>query len=69
MPLDLTGDGRADLALVVSGVGDRAYRGHTVLTLDMAYTNARLVARPDSDWLLPQAAPIPAAVEAFTVDV
>lgn len=53
MPLDLTGDGAADLALVVSAVGDRAYRGHTVLTLDMAYTNARLVARPDSDWLAP----------------
>ncbi|WP_081608701.1 DUF3825 domain-containing protein [Rhodococcus ruber] len=55
MPLDLTGDGAADLALVVSAVGDRAYRGHTVLTLDMAYTNARLVARPDSEWLAPSA--------------
>lgn len=66
MPLDLTGDGTADLALVVSAVGDRAYRGHTVLTLDMAYTNARLVARPDSDWLAPQAAPNPAADEAFS---
>lgn len=53
MPLDLTGSGRADLALVVSAVGDRVYRGHTVLTLDMAYTNARLIARPDSDWLAP----------------
>lgn len=58
MPLDLTGDGSADLALVVSAVGERAYRGHTVLTLDMAYTNARLVARPDSDWLAPSAAPV-----------
>lgn len=69
MPLDLTGDGGADLALVVSAVGDRAYRGHTVLTLDMAYTNARLVSRPDSDWLTPSAAPIPAADEAFAEDV
>lgn len=68
MPLDLTGDGAADLALVVSAVGDRAYRGHTVLTLDMAYTNARLVARPDSDWLAPIASPIPAADEAFATD-
>ena len=68
MPLDLTGDGAADLALVVSAVGDRAYRGHTVLTLDMAYTNARLVARPDSDWLAPSAASIPAADEAFSRD-
>lgn len=42
---------------MASAVGERAYRGHTVLTLDMAYTNARLVARPDSDWLLPRALP------------
>ena len=68
MPLDLTGNGAADLALVVSAVGDRAYRGHTVLTLDMAYTNARLVARPDSDWLVPNAASIPAADDAFASD-
>jgi len=55
MPLDLTGSGNADLALVVSAVGDNSYRGHTVLTLEMAYTHARLVARPDSEWLKPQA--------------
>ena len=65
MPLDLTSDGSADLALVVSAEGSTFYRGHTVLTLDMAYTNARLVARPDSDWLHPSASPLPAADEAF----
>jgi hypothetical protein len=65
MPLDLTGSGHADLALVVSEVGVIAYRGHTVLTLEMAYTNARLVARPDSDWLKPQAPTMPATEEAF----
>ena len=53
MPLDLTGDGKADLALVVQSIGDKYYRGNTVLTLDMAYSNARLVARPDSEWLKP----------------
>jgi hypothetical protein len=58
----------ADLALVVSSVEDRAYRGHTVLTLEMAYTNARLVARPDSDWLVPNAAPNQAIDEAFVSD-
>lgn len=68
MPLDLTGDGRADLALVVSAVGDRAYRGHTVLTLDMAYTNARLVARPESEWLAPIALAHPAADGAYEGD-
>lgn len=59
MPIDLTGSGSADLALVVSAVGDSSYRGHTVLTLEMAYTNARLVARPDSEWLRPQAPALP----------
>lgn len=68
MPLDLTGSGDADLALVVSEVGDVAYRGHTVLTLEMAYTNARLVARPDSDWLKPQAPSMPATEDAFDND-
>lgn len=61
MPLDLTGSGSADLALVVSAVGDSSYRGHTVLTLEMAYTNARLVARPDSEWLKPQAPAVQSA--------
>jgi hypothetical protein len=28
--------------------------GHTMLPLDWAYTNARLICRPDSDWLSPQ---------------
>ncbi len=65
MPLDLSGRGQADLALVVSAVGETAYRGHTVLTLDMAYTNARLVARPDSEWLRPVAPSIPSVEEAF----
>ncbi|KAL5387332.1 hypothetical protein DPSP01_003556 [Paraphaeosphaeria sporulosa] len=52
LPLDLFDEGTADLALVVSLAGDR-YRGSTVLTLEMAYTHARLVARPDSEWLKP----------------
>lgn len=67
MPLDLTGDGAADLALVVSAVGD-SYRGNTVLTLEMAYTNARLVARPDSEWLKPQALPAGAQDELLVVN-
>lgn len=60
LPLDLTGNGAADLALVVSPVvvppNVVYYRGYTVLTLEMAYAHARLVARPDSDWLRPQSA-------------
>jgi cold shock CspA family protein len=52
LPLCLQQPDKADLALVVDRIGG-AYRGNTVLTLDMAYRNARLLARPDSDWLIP----------------
>ena len=44
-------------ALVVEKEADgRCYRGNTVLTLDVAYSNARLLARPDPDWLSQEAA-------------
>lgn len=52
LPLCLIKPGIADLALVVSTREDQ-YRGDTILTLDMAYSNARLLCRPDSDWLKP----------------
>jgi cold shock CspA family protein len=52
LPLCLLQDGKADLALLVEKEPDgQCYRGNTVLTLDMAYSNARLLARPDPDWL------------------
>ena len=50
LPLSLTNQARADLALVVyrqrNPQGD-VYRASTCLTLDMAYSNARLLARPN----------------------
>lgn len=52
LPLCLTNAAKADLALVVSKEGN-VYRAHTCLTLDMAYNNARLLARPDMEWLEP----------------
>lgn len=52
LPLSLMDPSRVDLALVVSREGEY-YRGHTVLTTAMAYSNARLLTRPDSDWLQP----------------
>lgn len=52
LPLCLVRPDRADLALVVARE-NQVYRGSTVLTLDMAYNNARLVARPDTEWLDP----------------
>lgn len=55
LPLILTGDeSRADLALVVDKDKNRnMYRGKTVLTLDQAYIDARLITTPDGDWLNP----------------
>ena len=52
LPLCLTDPGKADLALVIERFSD-FYRAATCLTLDMAYNNARQLARPDRDWLAP----------------
>ena len=52
LPLCLIEPERADLALVVARE-NQVYRASTVLTLDMAYNNARLIARPDTEWLNP----------------
>ena len=52
LPMCMTNRTRADLALVVYRQND-VYLASTCLTLDMAYNNARLLARPDSDWLEP----------------
>lgn len=52
LPLCLTEPSKADLALVVERYSE-CYRASTCLTLDMAYNNARQVARPDRDWLQP----------------
>jgi len=52
LPLCLEDPSRADLALVVGREG-AVYKGYTVLTLDMAYNNARLLTRPDDEWLSP----------------
>ncbi len=56
LPLSLEDVGRVDLALSVDRVG-AVYRAATVLTLDMAYNNARLIARPDREWLEPVPGP------------
>src|ERR1044071_258624 len=52
LPLCLEDPGRADLALVV-GREEAVYKGYTVLTLDQAYNSARLLTRPDDEWLAP----------------
>lgn len=50
LPLCLQSDNKPDLALVVTKVGNY-YQGHTCLSLEMAYNNARLIAKPENSWL------------------
>lgn len=52
LPLCISSPQKADLALVAEDHG-AFYRASTCLTLDMAYNNARQLARPDRDWLAP----------------
>jgi len=52
LPLCLEDDETPSLALTVTRIGGY-YQGHTCLTLDMAYNNARLIAKPESNWLNP----------------
>jgi len=47
--------GKPDFALVLSyddSTGTPLYRGTTILTVEMAYQNARLLAKPDNPWLI-----------------
>lgn len=50
LPLSLSGSKKPDLVLSVTKVGNK-YRGSTCLTIEQAYNNARLLAKPESEWL------------------
>ena len=50
LPMCLTRPGEPDLALALERTATH-YRAHTVLTLDMAAANARLLSRPSAPWL------------------
>jgi hypothetical protein len=52
LPLCISSPAKADLAIVVED-HNSFYRASTCLTLDMAYNNARQLAKPDRDWLAP----------------
>lgn len=52
LPLSLLDDDVIDLALVSEKTNSGSYLGHTILPLGWAYSNARLITRPDSDWLI-----------------
>lgn len=51
LPLCLQTDNTPDLALVVTKTGSY-YQGHTCISLDMAYNNARLIVKPEGSWLI-----------------
>lgn len=54
LPVHIDDRTRADLALVADkDKQSRLYRIRTALTVDMAYSNARLITRPDREWLNP----------------
>lgn len=51
LPLIFGRNNKVELALVVSKGKSGNYQGETIYPLDWAYKCARLVCRPDSDWL------------------
>ena len=54
LPLCLTpGSPNPDLALVTNKISADTYTARTCLTLKMAYNNARLIVKPQSEWLKP----------------
>jgi hypothetical protein len=50
LPLFIMDDRHADVALTLDAKGGY-YMAYTALTLEMAYGNARLIARPEAAWL------------------
>lgn len=52
LPLCVTNKVDADVALVVNR-DENSYVAHTILNLDQAFNNARLLAKPDREWLTP----------------
>ena len=54
LPIDLLDEGKIDLALVISRTSAGGYSAETVYKLNWAYKHARLVCRPESDWLIPR---------------
>lgn len=51
LPLSFTSTGKPSLVLVCERTRSGDYLGQTVLTLPMAYIDARLLCRPGSEWL------------------
>ena len=50
IPLYFEDDNKPELTLAVTKKNGY-YQGHTCLTLEMAYNNARVIAKPECNWL------------------
>lgn len=50
LPICLQDNTTPDVALVVTKIGN-CYQGHTLLSIEMAYNNARLISKPEANWL------------------
>ena len=51
LALNINEPEEVSIALVMTKTPSGRYRAVTIFTLDMAYSNARLVTKPSSDWL------------------
>lgn len=51
LPMDFTGEGAPQAALVVKLTESGNYIGHTILSMKYAYLNARLISSQESSWL------------------
>ena len=54
LPLCFDKSEKTQLALALTKTNGMSYLAHTCLTMEMAYNNARLISKPESNWLLPQ---------------
>lgn len=52
LALNINEPEKISIALVMTKTPSGRYRAVTIFTLDMAYSNARLVTKPSSDWLI-----------------
>jgi hypothetical protein len=68
LPLCLVDDEKVDVALVAEKTKSGNYLGHTILPLEWAYSNARLVSRPDSDWLIAEKITPTSAIDKFDLE-
>lgn len=51
LPLSLVDENKVDVAMVIERYDNGSYQGQTILTMNQAYLDSRLLTKPDSEWL------------------